>query len=85
MSGAVKFGDLIKPYSGDDDFAEWIKKFELVAKLQKVTDLASYLPLFLHSGAFSVYENLDEDVKANYTKLKKMMIKILLREPIFCI
>jgi len=52
------------------DFTEWCEKLELVAKLQKVEDLASFLPLFLAGPAFAVYKQFSEDVKSDFLKLK---------------
>jgi hypothetical protein len=60
---SIKYTDLIKQFNGSEDFFEWIKKLELVAKLQNIKGLDKFLPLFLSGGAFSVYEGLDEKVK----------------------
>lgn len=67
---AIKFSDIIRQYDGEEDFAQWVKKLELVAKLQKVTDLASFVPLFLSGGAFAVYQGLDDANKTDYKKVK---------------
>ena len=48
-SGLLRLGkDVIPPFSGEGDAVGWIKKVKLVAKLQKVQDFASFIPLFLH-------------------------------------
>lgn len=60
-------------FDGSSDFAEWIRKFELVAKLQQLTDLEVMLPLFLNHGAFAVYENAPEEVQKDYKSLKKVL------------
>ena len=45
-SGLLRLGkDVIPPFSGEGDVFGWIKKVKLVAKLQKVQDLASFIPL----------------------------------------
>ncbi|XP_054285261.1 uncharacterized protein LOC129001833 [Macrosteles quadrilineatus] len=76
MSGTgVKFSDLIKQYDGSGDFSEWLKKLELVCKLQKVKDLQTVLPLFLAGGAFSVYDGLAENVKSNYEALTNALLQ----------
>jgi hypothetical protein len=72
MSSA-KFSDLIKQYDGSGDFCEWLKKLELVCKLQKVKDLETVLPLFLSDGAFAVYDGLTEDSKNNYVALTQAL------------
>lgn len=73
MSVSVKYSEIIKQFNGEGDFADWIKKLELVAQLQKVKDLASFLPLFLAGGAFAVYDGLDDGTKADYAKLKQAL------------
>ena len=72
MSG-TRFSDLIKQYDGNGDFSEWLKKLELVCKLQRVKDLESVLPLFLSGGAFAVYDGLSEDVKIDYRALTQAL------------
>lgn len=70
---SVKLSDLIKPYQDQNtsgDFTEWIERLELVAKLQKIEDKKSFLPLFLTGAAFAVYQQLKEEVKRDYGKLK---------------
>ena len=74
---SVKLSDLIKSYEDNNtsgEFTTWISKLELVAKLQKVDDLKSFVPLFLNGPAFSLYEQLSEDVKGDYNKLKKELV-----------
>lgn len=74
---AVKFSDLIKTYEDSTtsgDFGDWLAKLELVAKLQKVDDLTTFLPLFLSGSAFAVYKQLGGGDKEDYTKLKKALL-----------
>ena len=66
--------DIIKNYADyntSGEFSVWIEKLELVATLQKITDKLAFLPLFLSGPAFSVYQQLSDDTKADYDKLKK--------------
>ena len=66
--------DIIKnyeDYNTSGEFSVWIEKLELVATLQKITDKLAFLPLFLSGPAFSVYQQLSDDIKADYDKLKK--------------
>ena len=63
---SVKLSDIICRYEDQSisgDFAEWIEKLELVAKLQKIEDLKPFLPLFLNGAAFAVYKQLPDSVK----------------------
>ena len=73
---AVKLSDLIKCYdnSKGEDFSVWIDKLELVAKLQKITDLTTFLPLFLAGDAFAVYKQLSEEAKSDFGVLKKALL-----------
>ena len=66
--------DIIKNYADyntSGEFSVWLEKLELVATLQKITDKLAFLPLFLSGPAFSVYQQLSDDTKADYDKLKK--------------
>ena len=68
---SVKISDLIPQFSGDSDFAEWVVKLELVAGLQKVTELQSFLPLFLSGGALAVYTGLSAETQKSRIEPKK--------------
>lgn len=71
----IKLSDLIRQYDGSSDCLEWIKKFELVMKLQNFKDYECVLPLFLSGGAFSVYDSMSEEEKADYGKIKATLIR----------
>ena len=49
-------GDVIKPFSGKGDVAEK----RLVARLQKVDDVASLLLLYLEGDALALYMEMEE-------------------------
>ncbi|XP_068240111.1 uncharacterized protein [Palaemon carinicauda] len=54
--------DMIKPFTGEGDVVSWLKKVTLVAKLQKIVDLASFIPLYLEGDARALYLEMgDED------------------------
>jgi hypothetical protein len=67
---SLNAASLVQQYDGSSNFLVWVERVELVAALQKVTDLVSFVPLFLHGGAFAVYQSLDKGVKGDYDKLK---------------
>ena len=67
----VKFEDAEK--SGD--IGEWLDKLELVAKLQDITKLESFVPLFLSGPAFAVYKQLDDQDKSEYSRLKFQLVQ----------
>ena len=71
---SVKLNSVISKFDGNEDFAEWVRKVELVASLQEISDLEKFVPLFLIDGAFAVYERLEEHVKKDYMKLKGALI-----------
>lgn len=70
-----RLSDIIVQYDGSADFAEWVKKMELVAKLQKIEELENFLPLFLVGDAFAVYDALDAHAKSDYGFLKASLLK----------
>lgn len=72
---SLKFSDIIKQYSGDGDFSEWLEKLELVANLQGVKELEKFLPLFLSGGAFAVYQSLPDETKNDYDSVKKDLLR----------
>ena len=60
-SGLLRLGkDVIQPFN-EGDVVGWIKKVKLVAKLQKVQDLASFIPLFLHGDALALYLEMSNE------------------------
>lgn len=50
------------------------KKVTLVAKLQKITDLASFIPLYLESDALALYLELSEEDQASAEKIQKLKV-----------
>lgn len=74
---SVRVSDLIKSYEDSatsGDFSIWCDKLELVAKLRDITDLPSFVPLFLAGSAFAVYQQLSDEVKKDYSKLKSELM-----------
>ena len=50
--------DMIKPFNGEGNLVAWLSKVKLVAKLQKITDLSVFIPLFLEGDALAIYLEL---------------------------
>ena len=75
LMASPRISDIITKYDGSTDFSEWVKKLELVAKLQKITELENFLPLFLVGDAFAVYDALADGVKTKYDDLKDHLLK----------
>jgi hypothetical protein len=73
---ALKHSDLFKPFDGEgEDFAEWVRRTELVASLQGIKSLEKLVPAFFTRGAFAVYESLSQECKEDYKKLKAAMLR----------
>ena len=61
MASTIKItSDMIKPFIGEGDVVAWLKKVRLVAKLQKITELACFIPLYLEKDALALYLEMDE-------------------------
>ena len=72
-SGLLRLGkDVIPPFSGEGDVVEWIKKVKLVVKQQKVQDLVSFIPLFLHGDALALYLEMsnEDQVRAEQIEIR---------------
>ena len=65
--------DMVKPFSGDGDVVAWLQKVELVAKLTKVEDLASFIPLYLEGGALAVYMEMSSVEQGSADHIKKRL------------
>ena len=62
--------DMIKPFNGEGNLVAWLSKVKLIAKLQKITDLASFVPLFLEGDALAIYLELGEKEQASADKIE---------------
>ena len=59
-SGLLRLGkDFIPPFCGESDVVGWIKKVKLVAKLQKVQNLASFIPLLAFIDGINIIIGMD--------------------------
>ena len=67
--------DAIKPFTGEGDVVSWLKKVELVAKLQKISDLASLIPLYLEGNALALYLEMSETDKASAAKIEERLLE----------
>ena len=66
---------LVPEFDGaSQDVAEWIDKLELVCRLKGVENQENVIPLRLTGGAFSVYQQLDDDCKKDAKKIKEALI-----------
>lgn len=70
MSNIKISSDMIHPFTGEGEFVAWLKKVKLVAKLQKISDLASFLPLFLEGDALAIYLEMKESDQTDADKIE---------------
>ena len=70
MATAKITTDMIKPFTGEGDVVAWVRKVKLVAKLKKVTDVASLLPLYLEGDALSIYLEMKESDQDDADKIE---------------
>lgn len=68
VSGKIT-SDMIKPFTGEGDVVAWIKKVQLVAKLKKISDLASFIPLYLEGDALALYLEMSDDDQSDSDKI----------------
>lgn len=65
--------DMIPPFTGEGDAVAWLRKTRLVAKLQKMTDLESFLPLYLEGEARALYPEMDESDQLDVDAIEKRL------------
>ena len=81
-SGLLRLGkDVIPPFSGEGDVVGWIKKVKLVAKLKKVQDLASFIPLFLHGDALALYLEMSNEDQVRAEQIEMRLVTVFTEGP----
>ena len=76
MSTIRVSGDMLRSFNGDGDVVAWLQKVKLVAKLGGVTDLASFLPLYLEGSALAVYLEMDERLQSDAGSIEKRLKEV---------
>jgi hypothetical protein len=71
---SVKVTDVVRPFDGSGDVEHWLQKAKLVAKLKKINELHEFLPLYLEGPAFSVYDQMPDDDKADAEKIERTLL-----------
>ena len=64
---------MVKPFTGEGDVVAWLMKVKLVAKLQQVDDVSSFLPLFLEGDALALYLQLSEEQQSDVTVIERKL------------
>ena len=63
----------IKPFDGSGNVATWLKKVELVARIKKIEDEPTLIPLHLEGTAFEVYEQMEETQQLDAAAIKRRL------------
>ena len=73
MAGEM-FTHILKYFTGEGDVVAWIKKFELVAKLQKNRwFIIIFFPLYFEGDALTLYLELDASSLADVEVIKNKL------------
>ena len=64
---------MIAPFRGDGDLVAWLTKVKLVARLKKITDLASFVPLYLEGDALALYLEMSETEQKCVDSIEKKL------------
>ena len=79
VSGMAKVDGVLRPFRGrQDEFDEFWKKFNVVARIQKWEDAEArmnHLPLYLSGDAFSVWSEMSESDQMNEETVKERLQK----------
>ena len=71
MEGKIHLSsDIVKLFNGEGDLMALLVKVKLVSRLQKVLELASFIPLFLERYALALYLQLSDEDQRNADKIE---------------
>ena len=73
--------EFIRPFTGEGNCVAWLTKVKLVAKLQNITDLSSFIPLYLEGDALSVYLELSESEQASAARIEAKLKEVFTDGP----
>lgn len=73
--------EMMKAYCGEGDLIAWLAKAKLVAKLAKISDLASFLPLYLEGDALAVYLEMCDADQTSFTKIEQKLKEVFTDSP----
>lgn len=68
--------DMIKAFDGEGDVVAWLQKVKLVAKLGKVKELASFMPLYLEGSALAVYLEMTEQEQESAESIEEKLLEV---------
>ena len=81
MTSARITTDMIKPFNGEGDVVGWLQKVKLVAKLANVTELHSFIPLYLEGDALAVYLEMKPADQEKACSICEMLLDVFTDGP----
>ena len=64
---ASSLSNIIKPFYGEGDVVAWLRKVDLLVKLQNVDNVAAVISLFLEDDALALYLELSGRIRKMWT------------------
>ena len=65
--------NILKPFTGEGDVVTWLNKLKLVAKLQKIEDVVTLIPMYLKGNALTVYLEMGEKDQVDVENIAKRL------------
>ena len=73
---------ILRPFTGKGDVVTWLNKQKLVAKLQKIEDVVTLIPMYLKGNALAFYLEMGEKDQTNSERIEKRL-KMAFLEGVF--
>ena len=77
----IKLESLIRCFDGTGNVEDWLAKAKHVCAVQKITDVAMVLPLFLEGSAFAAFKQMPETDKSDGAKIEKVLVDAFALDP----
>ena len=65
--------DILKPFMEEGDVVMWLNKRKLVAKLQKIEDVATLISMYMEGNVLAVYQEMGEKDQADAESIEKKL------------
>ena len=65
--------DIKRPFTGEGNVVTWLNKLKLIAKLQKIEDVVTLIPMYLEGNALVVYLEIGEKDQADAESIEKRL------------
>ena len=70
--------DILRLFMGESDVVTWLNKLELVAKLLKIEDVVTLIPMYLEGNVLVVYLEMGENDQADTESIEKRLQTVFL-------